>query len=47
MGEGGKILIDDYKRETLPGVERAVHDFFQNKSVKSLHHTHNIAIIEL
>ncbi|HYH75718.1 MAG TPA: TylF/MycF/NovP-related O-methyltransferase [Candidatus Saccharimonadales bacterium] len=47
MSEGGRILIDDYKRETLPGVERAVRDFLQGKHVKRLHHAHNIAIIEL
>lgn len=41
----GTITIDDYRRETLPGVERAVEDFFQDKSV-SLRYTHNIAIIK-
>lgn len=47
MAEHGVILIDDYKRETLPGVERAIQDFFQNKPIKRLHGEHNIAIIEL
>lgn len=46
MQAGGIVLIDDYKRETLPGVERAVHDFFQGKpNVKTLRAEHNIAII--
>ncbi|MGF7228366.1 MAG: TylF/MycF/NovP-related O-methyltransferase [Candidatus Saccharibacteria bacterium] len=47
MAEGGIILIDDYKRETLPGVERAIRDFFQGKPIKQLRAEHNIAIIEL
>lgn len=40
----GVILIDDYKRETLPGVERAVHDFIQGKGVE-IRLEHNIAIL--
>jgi O-methyltransferase len=43
--EGGMITIDDYQRETLPGVERAVRDFFQGKSI-GLRYAHNIAIIK-
>jgi O-methyltransferase len=31
---GGSIVIDDYGRAALPGVERAVQDFFKNQ------HTH-------
>lgn len=46
MSAGGIILVDDYKRETLPGVERALRDFLQGKSYKSLHGEHNIAIIQ-
>jgi O-methyltransferase len=45
LSRGGVVTIDDYQRETLPGVEQAVKDFFQNKSIK-LHHEHNIAIIK-
>lgn len=41
---GGVITIDDYQKSALPGVERAVRDFFQDKSIR-LHHEHNIAII--
>jgi O-methyltransferase len=44
LSAGGTILIDDYKRETLPGVERAIHDFFQNKAYL-LKSEQNIAII--
>lgn len=44
LSEDGVITIDDYQRETLPGVERAVRDFFQDKSVR-LHQEHNIAVI--
>lgn len=47
MSPGGTILIDDYKRETLPGVERAITDFFQGKHVHRIHGEHNIAIIHL
>jgi len=47
MSEGGTIVIDDYKRETLPGVERAIKDFFQGKQIKSLRAEANKAIIEL
>ena len=43
--EGGSITIDDYQKAALPGVERAVRDFFQDKAV-SIHHEHNIAIIK-
>lgn len=47
MNPGGTILIDDYKRETLPGVEQAIADFFQGKRVRSIRGEHNIAIIYL
>ena len=47
MSEHGIIVIDDYKRETLPGVERAITDFFKDKKIKSLRGEHNKAIIEL
>lgn len=47
MAPGGTIVIDDYKRETLPGVERAVRDFFQGKEIRSLRVEHDKAIIEL
>ncbi len=41
---GGVITIDDYQKTALPGVERAVRDFFQDKAI-DLRHEHNIAII--
>lgn len=47
MSEGGVIVVDDYKRETLPGVERAINDFFQGKHIRSLRGEQNKAIIEL
>ncbi|HEX8762343.1 MAG TPA: TylF/MycF/NovP-related O-methyltransferase [Candidatus Saccharimonadales bacterium] len=47
MSPGGTILIDDYQRPTLPGVERAIRDFFVQKQIKRLRVQHNIAIIEL
>lgn len=46
MAEGSVILIDDYQRETLPGVERAIRDYFQGKPLR-LRAQANIAIIEV
>lgn len=46
MSEHGRIVIDDYQRETLPGVERAIHDFFQGKQYR-LRASQNKAIIDL
>jgi len=46
LAQGGRVLIDDYQRDTLPGVERAVHDFLQKRTVNRLRAEHNIAIIE-
>lgn len=45
LAVGGVITIDDYQREALPGVERAVRDFFQGKAIE-LHHEHHIAVIQ-
>ena len=47
MTEGSRIIIDDYHREALPGVDRAVQDFFENKPIKNLRAEHQKAIIEL
>ncbi|HEU4913961.1 MAG TPA: TylF/MycF/NovP-related O-methyltransferase [Candidatus Saccharimonadales bacterium] len=47
MAERGIIVIDDYNREALPGVDRAITDFFHGKPVKSLRGSRNKAIIEL
>jgi O-methyltransferase len=41
----GRITIDDYDREALPGVTRAVQKFFSGKH-PWIHHEHNIAIIQ-
>lgn len=49
MAEGGRLLVDDYQRETLPGAARAVTEFLrsQGKEVHDVRHEHNIAIIEV
>ncbi len=44
LDAGGTIAIDDYRRETLPGVERAILDFFQGKAYR-LSYAHNIAVV--
>ena len=44
LPDGAVVLVHDYKRETLPGVERAIHDFLRGKPYR-LQHEHNIAII--
>lgn len=45
MQPGGIITIDDAGREALPGVDRAISDFFQNKYIMR-QIQHNIAIIK-
>lgn len=44
LHDDGVIVIDDYKNPKLPGVERAINDFFRAKSV-SVVHDHDIAVI--
>ena len=44
LSKDGVVLIDDYKRSNLPGVTRAVEDFFQNIDV-SIRHEKDLAII--
>lgn len=44
LAKGGTVLIDDYRRETLPGVEKAIRDFFHG-SPPPVRAEHNIAII--
>lgn len=39
------VAIDDFGRESLPGVERAVRDFFNHNDF-NVHVEHNIAIIK-
>jgi len=46
LSPGAAILVDDYQRESLPGVERALCDFFKG-NVPPLRAEHNIAIIRL
>lgn len=47
MSRGGVVLIDDYKRETLPGVERAMYDYFDGHPPKQLRGEHTIGIIRV
>lgn len=44
LAPGGCLAIDDYKRETLPGVERAVRDYF-GEIPGALRYAHNIAVL--
>ena len=44
LSSGGTVTIDDYQRETLPGPERAVRDYFRGVP-PPVHHEHNIAIL--
>jgi O-methyltransferase len=44
LSPGGIVTIDDYGQEALPGVARAVHNYFNGRLPK-IHHEHNIAIL--
>lgn len=44
LTSGGTLTMDDYDRETLPGVARAVRDYFGGH-VPAIRHEHNIAIL--
>jgi O-methyltransferase len=44
LSPGGIACIDDYKRDALPGVERAIRDFFQDKP-QQIRVAHNIGVI--
>lgn len=44
LSKKGIICIDDYQRETLPGVEQAVRDFF-GANMPAIRVEHNIAVI--
>lgn len=46
MQPGSTITIDDAGREALPGVDRAIADFFQDKP-QTVSIDHNIAIIKI
>lgn len=39
------VLVHDYKRETLPGVARAVHHFLKTSPAHRLSYEHHIALI--
>jgi len=45
MSRDGTVLIDDYQRPELPGVERAVHEFFAGKPMPNIRVEHNIAVL--
>lgn len=45
LASGGVITIDDYAREALPGVERAVRDYFGD-TPNNLRFEHHIGIIK-
>lgn len=47
MQQGGVICFDDYQRETLPGVERAITDFFRGTTMPVVRISHNIGIMKL
>jgi O-methyltransferase len=49
MQPGGTVLIDDYQRPELPGVEKAVRDYFRSisQAVPALRIEHNIAVIRV
>lgn len=44
MQPGGTIIIDDYAREALPGVAKAVHELLPGANITT---AHNLAIIHL
>lgn len=44
LSSGGRIIIDDYRREALPGVDRAIRDFTQGKTVQ-IRAEQNLAIL--
>lgn len=45
LAAGGTVLIDDYGREALPGVERAMREYFHG-TVPPLTIAHNIAVLK-
>lgn len=47
MKRGGCVVIDDYAREALPGVERAVHDYFAGKVTPAIRREHGFGIIHV
>lgn len=44
MQKGGTIIIDDYAREALPGVAKAVHEIFGDRQITA---NHNLGILHL
>lgn len=46
MIKGGTIIIDDYNREALPGVNKAIDHFFHKRNIK-MKQEQNTAIIKI
>lgn len=44
MQRGGIIIVDDYAREALPGVAKAVHEYFSTDNITVVH---NLGVIHL
>ena len=44
LAPNGSIVVDDYDKSNLPGVTRALNDFFKNQNVR-IRHEHDLAII--
>ncbi len=45
MHRGNVIVVDDYAREALPGVARAVHQYFETTSIRTVHNLGIICLI--
>lgn len=45
LSNGGVIIVDDYMRSNLPGVYRAISNYFANKDAR-ITHQKNLAIIQ-
>ncbi len=45
LSENGLMVVDDYERSGLPGVSRAINEFFQNQPL-SIIHKNNLALIK-
>jgi O-methyltransferase len=45
LAPGATLVLDDYAREALPGVARAVHEFLPRQLQAKLRVEHNLAII--
>lgn len=46
LSQGGTVVIDDFGKSNLPGVTRAVDDYFKAKANFKIKHEQDLAIIE-